>query len=37
VIVGIFAALSGWFFFRMPVDACHQISGRQVVVVTPPR
>ena len=37
VVVGVFTALSGWFFFRMPADAGHQISGRQVIVVTPPR
>ncbi|MGB3866575.1 MAG: DHA2 family efflux MFS transporter permease subunit [Xanthobacteraceae bacterium] len=37
VIVAVFAALSGWFFLRMPADAGHQVSGRQVIVVTAPR
>jgi len=37
VIVAIFAALSGYFFFRMPADAGHQVSGRQVIVTEQPR
>ena len=37
VVVGIFAALSGYFFFRMPADAGHQVSGRQVIITEEPR
>jgi len=36
IVVALFSALSGYFFFRMPADAGHQVSGRQIVV-TPPR
>jgi EmrB/QacA subfamily drug resistance transporter len=37
VVVAVFAALSGYYYYRMPADAGHQISGREVVAVTPPR
>lgn len=37
VVVGICAALSGYFFFRMPADAGHQISGRRVIITEEPR
>ena len=35
VIVGIFAAFSGIFFYKLPPDAGHQISGRMVVIAEP--
>ncbi len=34
IVVGFFAALSAYFFYRMPADAGHQISGRRITVVT---
>ena len=36
LVVAIISAVSAWFFYRMPVDAGHQISGRRMVVVSDP-
>jgi EmrB/QacA subfamily drug resistance transporter len=35
VVVGILAALSAYFFYKLPPDAGHQISGRMVVIADP--
>jgi hypothetical protein len=35
VVVGILAALSAYFFYKLPPDAGHQISGRMVVIAEP--
>jgi len=37
VIVAAFAALSSYFYYRMPANAGHQISGHEAVVALPPR
>ncbi|RIK97713.1 MAG: MFS transporter [Proteobacteria bacterium] len=37
VIVAIFAALSAYFYYRMPANAGHQISGHEAVAALPPR
>jgi EmrB/QacA subfamily drug resistance transporter len=36
VVVAVISAVSAWFFYEMPVDAGHQISGRRTVVVSDP-
>jgi EmrB/QacA subfamily drug resistance transporter len=36
IVVSIISAISAYFFYQMPVDAGHQVSGRGVVVVTNP-
>jgi EmrB/QacA subfamily drug resistance transporter len=36
IVVAIISTISSYFFFEMPVDAGHQVSGRGVVVVTSP-
>jgi EmrB/QacA subfamily drug resistance transporter len=36
VVVAIISTISAYFFYEMPVDAGHQVSGRGVVVVTNP-
>jgi len=36
IVVSIISAISAYFFYQMPVDAGHQISGRGVVVVANP-
>jgi hypothetical protein len=28
--------VSAWFFYKMPVDAGHQVSGRRIVVISDP-
>jgi len=33
IVVSIISTLSAYFFYQMPVDAGHQVSGRGVVVV----
>src|SRR6201747_986097 len=36
IVVGIISAVSAYFFYQMPVDAGHQVSGRRVVVISDP-
>jgi len=36
VVVSILAAMSTYYFFRMPPDAGHQVSGRRMVVISDP-
>jgi hypothetical protein len=36
IVVSIISAISAYFFYQMPVDAGHQVSGRGVVVVANP-
>jgi hypothetical protein len=36
LVVSVLAALSSWYFFRMPEDAGHQVSGRRMVVISDP-
>jgi hypothetical protein len=36
IVVSVISALSAYFFYEMPVDAGHQVSGRGVIVVTSP-
>jgi EmrB/QacA subfamily drug resistance transporter len=36
LVVSIISAISSYFFFQMPVDAGHQVSGRGVIVISPP-
>ena len=36
LVVAIISAISAYFFYRMPVDAGHQISGRRMVVISDP-
>src|SRR5438270_5985750 len=36
IVVAIISAISAYFFYQMPVDAGHQVSGRGVVVVANP-
>jgi EmrB/QacA subfamily drug resistance transporter len=36
IVVAIISTISSYFFFEMPADAGHQVSGRGVVVVTSP-
>jgi len=37
VVVAFFAALSAYFYYRLPPNAGHQISGHEVVAAIPPR
>jgi MFS family permease len=36
IVVSVISALSAYFFFEMPADAGHQVSGRGVIVVSSP-
>ncbi len=36
LVVAIISAISTYFFYRMPVDAGHQVSGRRMVVISDP-
>jgi hypothetical protein len=36
IVVAIISTISAYFFYEMPADAGHQVSGRGVVVVTSP-
>ena len=36
LVVAIISAVSTWFFYKMPVDAGHQVSGRGVVAAAHP-
>jgi MFS family permease len=36
IVVAIISTISSYFFFQMPADAGHQVSGRGVIVVTSP-
>jgi EmrB/QacA subfamily drug resistance transporter len=36
IVVAIISTISSYFFFEMPADAGHQVSGRGVIVVTSP-
>jgi EmrB/QacA subfamily drug resistance transporter len=36
IVVAIISTVSSYFFFQMPTDAGHQVSGRGVIVVTSP-
>jgi EmrB/QacA subfamily drug resistance transporter len=36
IVVAIISAVSAWFFYKMPVDAGHQVSGRRMVVISDP-
>ena len=36
VVVAAVSALSSYYFFRMPADAGHEISGRRMVVISDP-
>jgi EmrB/QacA subfamily drug resistance transporter len=36
IVVAIISAMSTWFFYQMPVDAGHQVSGRRMVVISDP-
>jgi EmrB/QacA subfamily drug resistance transporter len=36
IVVAIVSAVSTWFFYQMPVDAGHQVSGRRMVVISDP-
>lgn len=37
LVVSIISAASSWFFWRMPADAGHEISGRRIVITEPTR
>jgi len=36
LVVAVISSVSAWFFYEMPADAGHQISGRRMVVVSDP-
>lgn len=36
IVVAVISAVSTWFFYQMPVDAGHQVSGRRMVVISDP-
>jgi hypothetical protein len=36
LVVGIISAISAYFFYQMPLDAGHQVSGRRIVVISEP-
>jgi EmrB/QacA subfamily drug resistance transporter len=36
IVVAIISAVSAYFFYQMPVDAGHQVSGRRVLVISDP-
>jgi EmrB/QacA subfamily drug resistance transporter len=36
IVVAIISAVSTWFFYQMPDDAGHQVSGRRMVVISDP-
>ena len=36
VVVAIISTISTWFFYQMPLDAGHQVSGRRTLVITDP-
>jgi EmrB/QacA subfamily drug resistance transporter len=36
LVVAIISAVSAYFFYKMPVDAGHQVSGRRMVVISDP-
>jgi len=36
IVVAIISAMSTYFFYKMPVDAGHQVSGRRMVVISDP-
>jgi EmrB/QacA subfamily drug resistance transporter len=36
IVVAIISAVSTWFFYQMPADAGHQVSGRRIVVISDP-
>src|SRR5271155_2138020 len=36
IVVAIISTISSYFFYEMPADAGHQVSGRGVAVITPP-
>jgi hypothetical protein len=36
IVVSIISTISAYFFYQMPADAGHQVSGRGVVVISPP-
>jgi hypothetical protein len=36
LVVAVISTISSYFFYQMPADAGHQVSGRGVVIVTPP-
>ena len=36
LVVAVISAMSAYFFFKMPADAGHQVSGRRVVVISDP-
>ena len=36
IVVAIISAVSAYFFYQMPVDAGHQVSGRRMVVISDP-
>jgi hypothetical protein len=36
IVVSVLAALSAYYFYRMPADAGHQVSGRRMVVISDP-
>jgi EmrB/QacA subfamily drug resistance transporter len=36
LVVALISAVSAYFFYRMPVDAGHQVSGRRMVVISDP-
>jgi EmrB/QacA subfamily drug resistance transporter len=36
IVVSVLAAMSAYYFYRMPIDAGHQVSGRRMVVISDP-
>jgi hypothetical protein len=36
IVVAIISTISAYFFYELPVDAGHQVSGRGVIAVTSP-
>jgi hypothetical protein len=36
IVVAVISSLSAYFFFELPADAGHQVSGRGVIVVPSP-
>jgi MFS family permease len=36
IVVSVLAAMSAYYFYRMPADAGHQVSGRRMVVISDP-
>jgi EmrB/QacA subfamily drug resistance transporter len=36
LVVALISAVSTWFFYQMPVDAGHQVSGRRMAVISDP-